>query len=119
VVVKETMKIVVSFVVGLVLVAVLIVLAWSGYWWVTRESTQRRAEISRSTFEFQQAHRDELVDLVAEIDDVDVQITAASGDTRAALTAQRAAMVSQACRLAAEIDGPLPGGTSTLVYTEC
>lgn len=105
---------------GILLFIVICVGGWFGYWALTKEATSKRAEINRSTFEFQQARRDDLVRLVSEVASIDTQITVATNiDTQTALRAQRTAIVAQACRSAAEIDGDYPNGTATFVAIEC
>lgn len=104
------------------MVAVLAAVIFGGYelgWWFRADSTQRQGQVTRSSYGFQQAHRDELTSEISQVYTITTQITGASGEQAAALRAQRRAVLSQSCRTASQITDPLPGEQAAFVAQNC
>jgi len=115
------MKQVLTVIGVIVLVVVLSVVAWQGYWWLNRASTQRQAEIREDTFARQTALADEVITLYDDVTTVDVQLLTAARDQRPALEAQRAAFVDRLCDAYGRMNGTvgIPASTEAFAEGEC
>ncbi|MEK6443713.1 hypothetical protein [Pseudonocardia sp. T1-2H] len=108
---------------GLAVLGVAAAVIFGGYeggWWLRADSTQRQGELNRSSYGFQQAHRDELTSEIGAVYTASAQIaSAADGQQGSALRAQRFAVLGQVCRTASEITDPLPAQQAQFVQANC
>jgi hypothetical protein len=105
---------------SLVVVAGVSVGAYLGGWWVTADATNRQAHVDRLNVGTQNAYRNEIHRKIADVTDVDVQLTnpALSADQHAALAAQRTAMIAATCDIAVNaVD--LPADETSWVSIHC
>jgi hypothetical protein len=105
---------------ALIVVALVGVGLYLGGWWLTADQTNRQAHVDRLNNGTQLAYRNEIHRKIADIDGVSVQISSPniSADQKAALTAQRTAMVSATCDIAVNaVD--LPSDEATWVSAHC
>lgn len=105
----------------IVLVVGLAVGGYVGGWWLKADSTNRTTEIFNDSDQRQQALVNQAGDLVADINDIDVQITTATPETKAALQAQRKAVVTQFCETIGGVNDTVtvPATTSAAQAKEC
>lgn len=106
---------------GALLSAALLAALVVGGWQYREYRVNRSAEIRRNGFEFQESIRDALVDQADDLAAIDAQLadpntTQAQAD---ALTAQRSAMATQLCSLAADLNGDLSPIHNRIIETEC
>lgn len=82
---------------GLLIIVGLAVGGWKLGWWMEEETTNRRTSIANDSLARQQALVDEVTDKAADLRRIDVQVTTATPEQSAALSAQRVAIVDQFC----------------------
>lgn len=103
---------------ALLAAAAVCVVLYLGYFFLLRDSTSRVGEIKRQTFEYQQGRIDNATEKVNEVARIDVQLTSPDVDTTA-LTNQRAAIVTAACKSIGEVNGELPAPLASFKSKEC
>lgn len=105
----------------LFVVAAVFVASYLGGWWIFADSTKREGEIRRQTFEFQQGRVDSAGNQMADIRAIDTQLLnpELGPDERAALRAQRAGIVRQACKAIGELPGAVPDDLAAFKAKEC
>jgi hypothetical protein len=105
----------------LVATAVLAVAAWQLGWFVEEKNVNRRARIDNDSFARQKALAEEANDKTRDARDIDVQIAQSSGEERDVLTAQRRAVVDQACDAWGQINdtSSLPPSVQDFALEEC
>lgn len=109
-------------VVGLAVIVGLIIGGWRLGWWMTARGTNYQNHIFQHSYGAQSAYKEQLRQAVVDIDAVAVQISDPSTpqSEKAALTAQRAAMVNQACDIASKVtDNALTPDEASFVATNC
>jgi uncharacterized ferritin-like protein (DUF455 family) len=105
---------------GAIVVVAVAVGLYVGGWWITNDVTNRQAHVDRLNNGSQLTYRNEIHRKIADINGVSVQISAPStpADEKAALTAQRAAMVAATCDIAVNaVD--LPTDEAAWVSANC
>lgn len=91
------MKSIAIAVIATLAVAALLIGIWHLGWFVEERNVDRRAGINNQSYARQSALQEEVLDKYRTVTDIDVQLAQASEDDRAALAAQRAAVVDQFC----------------------
>lgn len=108
-------------VVAIVVVICLCVGLYAGYWWLRRDVLNRGADIRRNGFEQQTTFRDQMTQKMADVAQVDAQLANPDlpADQRAALNAQRAAIVTETCRIATHLAGDVDTSIATFRTANC
>lgn len=102
-----------AIVIGIV---VILVGGYFAYWAVVRDSTNRRADVNRTTYEYQQTIRSTLARRLSDIADIDTQAVL---DESPQLRAQRKAIVAEMCAMADQISGDVPPRIVAFTVKEC
>lgn len=89
-------------------------------WWF-KWRVNAEGEIRRDSFTFQETAREQVVDFGGDLAAIDTQLTEPSltAQQKAALTAQRKAIVDQMCVIAADITGETSVIVGNLIAEEC
>lgn len=97
-------------IVALVVFAGIIFGGWEAGWWFRTANTNRADVLYTQSHAAQNAAKHELSQQITELANVDSQIAnpATAGDQRTGLTAQRMAILNQACETAGSITHPTP-----------
>lgn len=106
--------------VGLVIIAGVILGGWQAHWWFAGKTATKEGHVIRNSYSNQQTLRDQVTKGLGDVTDMDRQITQATGDNKAALTAQRRAIANQVCQEAEQVTGdPLPADQADWVSQNC
>jgi len=103
--------------VGIVLIAIG---GWQLGWWMKNYSVNQNARIYQNGYGAQSAWSERVQNEISTIRGIDVQIAAPQTPATevSALQSQRAALVTQACQKAAQINQP-PSDVATFISTDC
>jgi VCBS repeat-containing protein len=105
---------------ALVLLGILIWGGWQAGWWFSNQNATRQNQQIQNGASNQETLRAQITDKIATVEQITVQIAAASKATAPALKAQRAAVADLACGDAAQITGvPLRSQQATWVAQNC
>ena len=106
---------------AIVLLVILAIGGWQLGWWMKSSATNHISHIYGQSYGAQSADIQEVQSLVTQIDGINVQLVAPSTPVseKAALEAQKAALVTQACSLVILITPPQPAFVSTFATANC
>lgn len=116
---REVVKYTLLGVLGLVALFGLIFVGREFGWWLDKRGETRRTDIIDQSPARQAAFRDEVLDLHGEITDLDVTISSATEDQRAALDASRSALVDRFCVRYSQLSITMPISVTNLANQEC
>ena len=104
---------------GLVLLTAIVVGGWLGGWWLKGANTDRQADIDRGNYGSQLAYISKVQASDKEVAAIDLQIASISDpDQKAALKAQRVAIINQGCAKASLITNP-PADVGIFITVYC
>lgn len=109
--------------IGIGLVALLVIVAvvvggWFAGWWLKSANTDRQAEIDRQNYGSQLAYIKKVQSSATDVATINVQIASVTPDQKAALEAQKTAIIAQGCSVASLIVDK-PADVATFVAVNC
>ena len=117
------LAIIAGFVVTVVLIAAVTLAGWQIGWWFKNENANREAHLIRNGYSNQQTLREQVTKNIGDVLAIDTQIAqlgTSDPTTKAALSAQRKAIVGMVCQEAEQVSGdPLPSDQSQFVGVNC
>jgi hypothetical protein len=114
---NKTVVVLVSILVAIAVVAILVG-GYLGGWWLNKDVTNRQQHIDRQNYGTQLGYITSVQNKIADIHAIDVQIATANAEGKDALTAQKQAIVTQACHTASLITQK-PDDIASFVSSHC
>jgi hypothetical protein len=112
-------KVAVITIVSIIVIAVLVVGIWFGYWWLALRVRSHQNVVNRASYEFQNTYATLVLADIVDVKGLDVQLTADPGN--AAIAAQKKALVIKTCNDAVNVNDKatfFAGSPSTLAWLQ-
>ena len=104
----------------LAIIAAIVIGGWQLGWWASNSATNHRAHIYEHSYGTQSAYVEQDRNLISQVTTIDVQLNdpATPASEHPSLTAQKSAIVTQACNMAHSITEP-PSDIAQFMSAHC